>query len=166
MNALPISLTIGELSRRSGTAPSALRFYEDQGLLSSERTAGGQRRYDRGMLRRLAFIRAAQTVGLGLSQIREALETLPQGRTPTRADWARLSRSWRPVLDARIVALTRLRDDLDECIGCGCLSLQRCRLYNPNDAAAPLGDGSRYLLDGRRPGSLPVTPDRREGSVS
>jgi MerR family transcriptional regulator, redox-sensitive transcriptional activator SoxR len=138
-------LTIGELAERSGVARSALRFYEDEGLIDSERTGGNQRRYARATLRRVAFVRAAQKIGLSLDEIRDALATLPDNRTPTRADWERLSRQWRHLLDARITELARLRDDLTGCIGCGCLSLQRCRLYNPDDRAAAYGPGARYL---------------------
>jgi MerR family transcriptional regulator, redox-sensitive transcriptional activator SoxR len=140
-------LTIGELSERSGLAASAIRYYEDRGLVSSRRTAGNQRRYGRPMLRRLAFIRTAQRVGLTLDEIETALATLPSSRTPTKADWTRLSRGWRPRLDARIAQLERLRDTLDSCIGCGCLSLQRCNLSNPGDVVAPRGPGP-VLLDG------------------
>ena len=140
-------LTIGELSERSGVAPSAIRYYEHRGLVWSRRTTGNQRRYERPMLRRLAFIRTAQRVGLSLEEIEAALATLPSNRTPTKADWSRLSRSWRPLLDARIAQLERLRDTLDSCIGCGCLSLKRCRLSNPDDLVAPRGPGP-VLLDG------------------
>ena len=146
-------LTIGELSARSGVAPSALRYYEDEGLIQSERTTGNQRRYQRVTLRRVAFIRSAQRVGLTLDEISDALATLPEGRTPTKADWARLSRAWRPRLDAQIALLERLRDQLTSCIGCGCLSLQACALYNPDDLAASLGEGARYLL-GDKPADL------------
>jgi MerR family redox-sensitive transcriptional activator SoxR len=142
-------IPIGELARRAGIAASALRFYEAQGLLSSQRSEGGRRHYARSDLRRVAFIRAAQAVGLSLEQIAAALRSLPGGRTPTQADWTRLSRSWKPLLDAQIAALTRLRDQLDACIGCGCLSLRRCALYNPADGAAALGAGARYLLGDR-----------------
>ncbi|MFD1824367.1 MULTISPECIES: redox-sensitive transcriptional activator SoxR [Mumia] len=138
-------LTIGELSQRSGVAASGLRYYESLGLIASERTTGNQRRYVRSMLRRVAFVRTASRVGLTLDEIRDALATLPEGRTPTKKDWTRLSRAWRPRLDARIAELERLRDDLDGCIGCGCLSLQRCALSNPGDRAARLGPGARYL---------------------
>lgn len=141
-------LTIGELSERSGIATSAIRYYEDRGLVTSRRTPGNQRRYERSMLRRLAFIRTAQGVGLSLEEIEAALESLPSGRTPTKADWARLSRSWRPRLDARIAQLERLRDTLDSCIGCGCLSLRRCSLSNPDDVLATRGPGA-VILDGR-----------------
>ncbi|AEG43050.1 redox-sensitive transcriptional activator SoxR [Isoptericola variabilis] len=138
-------LTIGEVARRSGVAPSGLRYYESLGLIASERTSGNQRRYRRSVLRRVAFIRTASRVGLTLTQIRDALATLPDRRTPTAQDWTRLSASWRPLLDARIAELERLRDDLDSCIGCGCLSLERCALQNPGDRAAALGPGPRYL---------------------
>ena len=146
-------LSIGAFARRAGVAASTLRYYEAQGLMSGGRSESGRRRYPRAALRRVAFIRVAQQVGLTLEQIAAALATLPDGRTPTPADWARLSRSWRPQLDARIEALTRLRDQLDSCIGCGCLSLQRCALYNPGDRAAASGGGARYILaeDGGSP---------------
>jgi MerR family transcriptional regulator, redox-sensitive transcriptional activator SoxR len=138
-------LTIGELSERSGVATSAIRYYEDRGLVSSRRTTGNQRRYDRAVLRRLAFIRTAQRVGLSLEEIEAALSTLPSGRTPTKADWTRLSRGWRPRLDAQIRQLERLRDTLDSCIGCGCLSLRRCALSNPDDVVADRGPGAVFL---------------------
>jgi MerR family redox-sensitive transcriptional activator SoxR len=138
-------LTIGELSERSGIATSAIRYYEDRGLVSARRTTGNQRRYQRPTLRRLAFIRTAQRVGLSLEEIEEALATLPSNRTPTKADWTRLSRGWRPRLDARIAQLERLRDTLDSCIGCGCLSLQRCNLSNPGDLVASRGPGPVFL---------------------
>jgi MerR family redox-sensitive transcriptional activator SoxR len=139
-------LTIGALAARSGVAPSALRFYESIGLIGSERSPGGHRLFPRSMLRRVAFVRIAQRLGLSLEEIGDALAMLPSNRTPTRAQWARLSRTWRRRLDARIAALESLRDDLAGCIGCGCLSLRRCRLYNPDDGAAALGAGPRYLL--------------------
>lgn len=138
-------LSVGELARRSGVAVSALHFYEAQGLLSSERSAGNQRRYPRSALRRVAFIRSAQQLGLSLAEIADALATLPAQRTPTRADWTRLSRQWRARLDARIAAMVALRDRLDGCIGCGCLSLRSCRLYNPDDRLAAQGSGARRL---------------------
>jgi MerR family redox-sensitive transcriptional activator SoxR len=138
-------LTVSEVSRRSGFAASALRFYERQGLIRATRTSGNQRRYERNVLRRLAFIRAARNVGLSLDEVAAALDTLPEGRTPTRADWARLSRGWRARLDEQIAALTRLRDGLDSCIGCGCLSLKRCAISNPADVAAAAGPGAAYL---------------------
>ncbi|MDX6241682.1 MAG: MerR family transcriptional regulator, redox-sensitive transcriptional activator SoxR [Kribbellaceae bacterium] len=138
-------LSIGETAGRSGVAASALRFYEDQGLITSRRTSGNQRQYLRSTLRRIAFVQAAQRVGLALSEIKAALDSLPDDRTPTRADWSRLSRSWRGRLDQRIAELERVRDDLDSCIGCGCLSLQRCNLYNKNDRLAEHGPGARLL---------------------
>jgi MerR family redox-sensitive transcriptional activator SoxR len=138
-------LGIGELARRAGVAASALRFYEAEGLLAGSRSAGGHRQYPRHALRRVAFIRAAQNVGLSLPQIKDALATLPDGRTPTKADWARLSAGWAPLLDARIAALQQLRERLTGCIGCGCLSLKACALYNPQDAAAEQGAGPRLL---------------------
>jgi MerR family redox-sensitive transcriptional activator SoxR len=138
-------LTMGEVSRRSGHAASALRYYERVELIEATRTSGNQRRYHRSVLRRLAFIRAARHVGLSLDDVRAALATLPAGRTPTRADWTRLSRTWRSRLDSQIDALKALRDGLDSCIGCGCLSLQRCQLSNPADRAALAGPGAVYL---------------------
>jgi MerR family redox-sensitive transcriptional activator SoxR len=139
-------LSIGDVAKRAGVATSALRFYESEGLVTSVRSSGGQRRYSRDMLRRVAFIRVAQRVGLSLDDIRNSFHLLPEGRTPTKADWTRLSRSWRPVLDEQIAMLERLRDQLDSCIGCGCLSLQLCALYNPGDRAARYGNGPRYLF--------------------
>ena len=141
-------LTIGELAERSGVATSALRYYEAQGLIESERTSGNQRRFRRPTLRRVAFIRSAQRVGLTLDEISGALATLPEGRTPTKADWARLSKGWRPRLDAQIERLERLRDKLDGCIGCGCLSLRTCALSNPEDEVAPRGPGAVFLEPG------------------
>lgn len=145
MSKLPDSLTIGQVADRSGVPHTALRFYEDAGLITSHRTSGNQRRYSRAVLRRLAFIRTAQRVGLSLEAIRSALDTLPDGRTPTKSDWARLSHSWRAELDARIDALHRLRDRLTSCIGCGCLSLRSCGLYNTDDELARLGSGAPKL---------------------
>ncbi|WFE25904.1 redox-sensitive transcriptional activator SoxR [Solwaraspora sp. WMMD791] len=142
------ALTIGELAARSGVAPSALRYYEQFGLIRADRTGGNQRRYERSELRRVAFIRTAQQIGVPLEEIRAALDDLPASRTPTKADWARLSRRWRARLDDRIALLTRLRDDLTNCIGCGCLSLQSCTLNNPADRLAAAGPGPRLLLDG------------------
>ena len=139
-------LSIGDVAARSGIAPSAVRFYESEGLVHATRTDGGQRRYDREVLRRLAFIRVAQRVGLSLDEVRASLAGLPEQRTPTAKDWARLSRSWRPRLDEQIAMLVKLRDELSSCIGCGCLSLRACALYNPEDGAAALGTGPRYLL--------------------
>lgn len=129
-------LTVGEVSRRSGFAASALRYYEAQGLITASRTGGGQRRFERNVLRRLAFIRAASSVGLSLEEVHEEMSRLPEGRTPTRADWQRISRHWRGRLDEQIHALERLRDGLDSCIGCGCLSMRTCLLSNPGDEAA------------------------------
>jgi MerR family transcriptional regulator, redox-sensitive transcriptional activator SoxR len=138
-------LTIGQLAQRAGVATSALRFYEAEGLLAGSRSTGGHRQYPRHALRRVAFIRAAQAVGLTLPQIKAALATLPDGRTPTKADWARLSASWAPLLDARIAALQQLRERLTGCIGCGCLSLKACALYNPEDKVGNEGAGARLL---------------------
>ena len=138
-------LTVSEVAQRSGYADSALRYYERKGLISAERTAGNQRRYHRDVLRRLAFIAAARRVGLPLDEIRSALDTLPDGRTPTRQDWTRLSRGWRARLDDEINALRALRDGLDSCIGCGCLSLDRCAISNPGDAVRDRGPGAVFL---------------------
>ena len=139
-------IPIGELAARSGVATSAIRFYEAEGLLSAERTPGNHRVYPRHTLRRVAFIRIAQQVGLTLDEIAEGLALLPPNRAPTKAEWARISRSWRARIDERITALEQLRDDLTSCIGCGCLSLGACHLSNPRDAAAARGSGPRYLL--------------------
>ena len=145
MSTLASTLTIGQVAERSGVSHTTLRFYEDAGLITAERTAGNQRRYPRAVLRQLAFIKTAQRVGLSLDQIREALTTLPEGRTPSKSDWARLSQSWRSELDARIDALHRLRDRLTSCIGCGCLSLRTCALYNHDDEMAEFGPGAPKL---------------------
>lgn len=142
-------LTVGEVARRTGMATSAIRFYEARGLISGQRTTSGHRRYRRDVLRRLAFIRVAQRVGLSLEEIAEALASLPPDRAPSRQEWARLSRGWRTQLDERIRLLEGLRDGLTSCIGCGCLSLATCQLYNPEDRAAALGAGPRYLLGDR-----------------
>jgi len=139
------TLTIGELAERSGVATSAIRFYEERGLVHSVRTTGNQRRFDRPTLRRVGFIRAAQTVGLTLDEIAAALATLPENRTPTKADWTRLSSTWRSRLDEQIQRIERLRDDLDGCIGCGCLSLKSCALSNPGDTLATRGPGAVRL---------------------
>ena len=144
-------LTISETANRSGFSTSALRYYEREGLISATRTSGGQRRYERHELRRLAFIAAARHLGLTLGEIRDSLSMLPEGRNPTRADWTRISRSWRRRLDEEIAALESLRDGLDGCIGCGCLTLQRCRLSNPADVAATRGSGAVYLPKPLRP---------------
>ncbi len=138
--------TIGELASRSGVATSALRFYEDLGLISSGRTDGNQRRFEPGQLRRVAIIRAAKELGIPLTEIGDALSALPGGRTPLKADWARMSRSWRERLEQRIEELERLRDDLTACIGCGCLSLKTCAIFNPGDRAAAKGPGPRFLM--------------------
>lgn len=138
-------LTVGQLSQRSGAAVSALHFYESKGLIHSRRTSGNQRRYTRDTLRRVAFVRAAQRVGIPLATIRDALMELPEGRTPDRDDWARLSHTWRRELDERIKQLGRLRDTLTECIGCGCLSMETCALSNPEDAFGRRRPGSRLM---------------------
>ena len=139
-------LTIGDFAVRSGVAPSALRFYEKEGLIRSTRTSGNQRRYQRSELRRVAFIKIAQQVGVSLDEIRDALAALPENRTPTKGDWSRLSARWRRRLDDRIALMERLRDQLTGCIGCGCLSLQRCNLINPQDRLAAAGSGPRTLI--------------------
>ncbi len=140
-------LTMSEVVRRSGFAASAIRFYEREGLITASRTSGGQRRFARSVLRRLAFIRAAGNVGLSLEEIRDELSRLPSQRTPTRADWARISAHWRQRLDDQMAALQALRDSLDSCIGCGCLSMKQCAFSNPQDvaAASPAAPGAAYL---------------------
>ena len=140
-------LTIGALSERTGVAPSALRYYEAEGLISATRTSGGQRRFARETLRRVSFIRVTQQVGLTLDEIRSALQSLPDNRTPTKQDWERLSTAWRPRIDHQIAMLERLRDRLTGCIGCGCLSLKICRLVNPGDELAERGPGPHHILD-------------------
>jgi MerR family transcriptional regulator, redox-sensitive transcriptional activator SoxR len=142
-------LTIGEVSRRSGVASSALRFYEERGLITSERSGSGHRRYPRAVLRRIAFIVFAQRVGLTLDEIGEELAKLPEHRVPTRRDWSGLSRKWSERIDQRIAELERLKLGLTECIGCGCLSLDRCKLSNPEDRAAQRGPGPRYWIGDR-----------------
>ncbi len=146
-------LSVGEVGARAGVATSALRFYEEHGLIRSDRNDSGHRRYHADVLRRVSFIRTAQRVGLSLAEIRAALDSLPNHRTPTAKDWERLATSWQPRLDEQIEILTRMRDQLDSCIGCGCLSLTSCGLWNPDDAAAALGSGPRYLLSDERPDS-------------
>ena len=146
MPALPNRLTIGEVACRSGVRTSTLRYYEERGLISSERTTGGQRRYTRETLRRVSVIRAAQILGLTLKEIRSALNELPQARTPNRHDWERLSQTWRSSLDSRIAELEALRDRMSGCIGCGCLSLENCGIFNPGDRAANAGAGPQYLF--------------------
>lgn len=140
------NLSIGQLAERTGLAVSAIRYYETQGLVSPDRNAGGQRRFLRSDIRRLSFVQIAQQFGFTISQIREQFDSLPDGRTPTKADWTKISRSFRTELDQRIVTLTNLRNKLDGCIGCGCLSLKTCALYNPQDKAGKLGTGPRYLM--------------------
>jgi MerR family redox-sensitive transcriptional activator SoxR len=142
-------MTIGEVARRSGVAASALRFYEDRGLITSERAGSGHRRYPRPVLRRIAFIVFAQRIGLTLDEIGQELSKLPPDRAPTRRDWSRLSSKWTARIDERIAELHRLRAGLTECIGCGCLSLDRCKLSNPDDRAARLGPGPRYWVGDR-----------------
>jgi MerR family transcriptional regulator, redox-sensitive transcriptional activator SoxR len=142
---VPDGLSIGEVATRSGIATSALRFYEAQGLLASQRTGGNQRRYERAVLRRIALIRAGRAAGIPLERIRSALDTLPAGRTPTRRDWERLSRVWRSDLDEQIAMLHAVRDRLTTCIGCGCLSIDACTLLNPDDEAGGLGSGAHYI---------------------
>jgi MerR family redox-sensitive transcriptional activator SoxR len=156
---LPDTLSIGEVAERSGVPHTALRFYEERGLIASERTAGNQRKYRRAVLRRLAFIRTAQRVGLSLEEIHAALAALPDGRTPTKSDWARLSHAWRRELEARIDALSRLRDKLTVCIGCGCLSLKSCLLYNDDDRLARVGPGAPGLK-ARTEGGIDIVPSR------
>jgi len=155
-------LSIGEVAERTGVSVSALRFYETEGMVAPTRSAGGQRRFPRDALRRIAFIRVAQRVGLTLDEIRTALATLPDQRTPTAADWARLSRAWKAHLDERIHLLEGLRDELSSCIGCGCLSLHACKLYNPDDRARALGQGPRYLLGDTALDVVPELATRRE----
>jgi MerR family redox-sensitive transcriptional activator SoxR len=140
-------LSIGAVSERTGVSASALRFYEAEGLVHAVRSSGGQRRFHRDVIRRVSFVRIAQEVGLSLNEIKEALASLPDHRTPTQRDWHRLATSWGPRLDAQIAMLERLRDRLEGCIGCGCLSLQVCRILNPGDAVAARGPGPRYVLD-------------------
>jgi len=146
---VPAELTIGELSARSGVAASALRFYEREGLIESRRTDGNQRRYPGVTLRRVALVQAGKAAGIPLERIRAALDALPDGKTPTKRDWARLSRTWAAELDQRIETLTAIRGRLTTCIGCGCLSLKTCALLNPGDEAASFGPGARYLIGDR-----------------
>ena len=144
-------LTIGQVKDRTGVATSALRFYEEIGLITATRTDGTQRRYERAVIRTVSVIKAAQEVGLTLAEISEALATLPNGRTPTKADWSRLAKGWRSNLDARINELIALRDELGDCIGCGCLSLRSCALFNPGDSASKAGTGARFIVGDERP---------------
>ena len=147
-------MTIGQIAARTGLSVSAIRYYEEEDLVAPERNAGGQRRFPRSDIRRLSFVMAAQRFGFTIGEIRAQLQKLPQGRTPTKKDWTKISRGFRRELDARITALTKLRDNLDLCIGCGCLSLQRCRLVNPDDEAAAKGPGPRFVLDDRKTGMI------------
>jgi len=144
--ALQPNLSIGKLANRTGLAITAIRFYESEGLIHPTRNAGGQRQFKRGDIRRLAFIKISQNLGFSLSEIRTALSTLPDGRTPTKADWERLSKHFADQIDLRITGLVQLRENLSKCIGCGCLSFSSCGLYNPKDVAASLGAGPRYLM--------------------
>ena len=154
-------LTIGQVAERTGVATSALRFYENKGLISPERTAGNQRRFRRATIRVVSVIKAGQSLGLPLAEIRRALAELPAGRAPTKSDWARMSQNWRRDLDRRIAELQRLRGELDGCIGCGCLSLESCGMFNPGDTAARYGAGPRYLM-----GDEPqISPPASEASV-
>lgn len=157
-------LPIGALAKRSGVKASTLRFYESLGLIKSTRSQAGRRMFSRDVLRRVAFIRVAQSVGLTLDEIRAALVGLPNQRTPTKSDWERLSGAWRPILDQRIDLMIRLRERLFSCIGCGCLSLTACALFNPNDAAHVRGNGPRYLLGDvpRQPGGKMERQRRRK----
>ncbi|MEQ7124344.1 redox-sensitive transcriptional activator SoxR [Actinopolymorpha sp. B11F2] len=159
-------LTVGQLAARSGVAVSALHFYERQNLITSRRTSGNQRRYRRDTLRRVALIRIAQRVGIPLAHVGDALAELPDGRTPNRRDWERLSRRWRAELDDRIRQLQQLRDDFTDCIGCGCLSIDRCALANPHDRLAASGSGPRRLVGDAAPEPSPSDPSSSATSVS
>ncbi len=141
------SLSIGDLARRTGLSVSAIRFYEERGLVEPYRTSGGQRRFLRSDIRRLSFVLIAQQMGLSIGEIEQQLKKLPHGRTPTQADWTKISRAMQKMLDIRIMKLSKMRDRLDGCIGCGCLSLKKCKLYNPDDRAASLGAGPQLLID-------------------
>ena len=154
-------LPIGELARRTGLSVSAIRFYESKGLVAPRRNAGGQRRFPRADIRRLSFILIAQRLGFSIDRIRAQLDRLPNGRTPTPDDWQDISLAFRDELDARIETLIRLRDHLDSCIGCGCLSLRRCTLYNPDDRARRLGPGPRYLMGDRPTAEITDSPKPR-----
>jgi MerR family transcriptional regulator, redox-sensitive transcriptional activator SoxR len=157
-------LSIGDVSMRSGVASSALRFYETQGLISSRRTSGNQRRYERAVLRRIALIQAGRAAGIPLERVRSALETLPADRAPTRQDWERLSRSWRDDLDTQIATLAAIRNRLTTCIGCGCLSIDACTLLNPDDEAGELGAGAHYFRRDSRRAVAPELSKRRRRS--
>lgn len=143
-------LSIGDLAARTGLSVSAIRFYEQKGLITPDRNEGNQRRYEGSDIRRLSFILIAQQIGLSIEQIKDAMASLPEGRTPTKADWTKISRGFRKTLDERIAMMERMRDRLDGCIGCGCLSLKICNLYNPDDKAYRLGVGPRYLVSDKR----------------
>jgi MerR family redox-sensitive transcriptional activator SoxR len=143
-------LSIGDLSVRTGLSVSAIRFYEKNGLIKPDRNSGNQRRYEGSDIRRLSFILIAQQIGLSIEEIKETMAALPEGRTPTKADWSKISRSFRKTLDDRIAMMERMRDRLDGCIGCGCLSLKACQLYNPDDRAYRLGVGPRYVVSDER----------------
>jgi MerR family redox-sensitive transcriptional activator SoxR len=143
-------LSIGDLSVRTGLSVSAIRFYEKKGLIKPDRNSGNQRRYEGSDIRRLSFILIAQQIGLSIEEIKETMAALPEGRTPTKADWSKISRSFRKTLDDRIAMMERMRDRLDGCIGCGCLSLKACQLYNPDDRAYRLGVGPRYVVSDER----------------
>lgn len=146
---MKIGLSIGDLAARTGLSVSAIRFYETRGLVCPSRNAGGQRRFEGADIRRLSFVMIAQQMGFTIEQIGDVLSSLPQGRTPTKPDWTKISRQFRKTLEDRIAMMERMRDNLDGCIGCGCLSLKRCALYNPDDKARRLGPGPRYILDAR-----------------
>ncbi len=143
-------LSIGDLAMRTGLAVSAIRFYETKGLVTPDRNAGGQRRYEGSDIRRLSFVMIAQRMGYTIGEISQLLADLPEGRTPTKADWSKISKQFRHSLDARIAIMERMRDNLDGCIGCGCLSMKKCALYNPDDAAWEKGSGPRYILEARK----------------
>lgn len=160
MTLAPSLLTITELAARSGVTTSALRYYESLGLLSAVRSAGNQRRYARSALRRVAVVKAARAMGVPLAEIGVALQALPEAREPTAADWQRMSRRWHQQLGQRIAVLEKLRADLASCIGCGCLSLQRCRLFNPEDRAGAGGNGPRYLMGEATPAVVPPPGQR------
>jgi MerR family redox-sensitive transcriptional activator SoxR len=163
MSVTSTELTVGELARRAGVAVSTLHFYEAKGLITSRRTAGNQRRFRRDTLRRIAFIRIGQRVGVPLSTLADVLGRLPEGRVPTRADWAEVSESWRAELDIRVEQLLQLRDDFTDCVGCGCLSLDRCSLANTEDQLAGRGPGPRRLIERRTQQEADPTP--QDGSA-
>jgi len=147
---MKIGLSIGDLATRTGLSVSAIRFYETRGLVAPTRNAGGQRQFEGSDIRRLSFVLIAQKMGFTIERISDLLKSLPSGRTPTKADWTKISKLFRRTLDDRIAMMERMRDNLDGCIGCGCLSLKKCALYNPDDKAKALGPGPRYILDARK----------------